>query len=136
MLFRFLANEYGLAGKEGIARAHVDEAIDALNDIFNAGMPAFLAKGDEQTKLKAEYLEKAEGMVKKLENRMTNLGGQFVAGNQLSWADLMLTNLIEHLTGFCGFKASKYPKLNNLNSRILDLPNIKHWISTRPVTPF
>ena len=68
----------------------------------------------------------------KLEKRLKDNGGQWFAGNSLTWADL-------HLFFFAGtgdYIESdvlwKYPALANLVYRIEALPNIANWMKTRP----
>ena len=68
----------------------------------------------------------------KLEKRLKDNGGQWFAGNSLTWADL-------HLYFFAGTGDYiepdvlwKYPALANLVYRIEALPNIANWMKARP----
>ena len=70
--------------------------------------------------------------------RLCLRGGQFFAGNCLSWADIMLVvlqdNLCSEVVGEAACLA-KYPRLCSLYERVCCLPNIKAWRGTRPVDP-
>ena len=54
---------------------------------------------------------------------------------QLTWADIIAANMFDLVGQWLGFDLAKeYPKLNDFKNKIYDLPNIKKWIDTRPVT--
>jgi len=67
----------------------------------------------------------------KLERRLVERGGQFMVGNNFTWADL-------HLFFFCSEEfmepkvVAEYPKIANLVGRVGALPNIASWMQTRP----
>ena len=78
--------------------------------------------------------ENADKVLTKLECRLDGRGGQFFAGNNLTWADLFLFNVMELLCGNLKMELNmdKFPKLANLNCRVGELPNIKQWVKNRP----
>merc|ERR1711971_1203854 len=45
---RFLAREVGLAGRNSLEAAQVDEVVDAVNDIFQAGLNAIFSNDPAQ----------------------------------------------------------------------------------------
>merc|ERR1712020_699422 len=47
---RFIAREVGLAGRCNMESAQIDEIIDAINDMVNAGARAFFSKDEAQMK--------------------------------------------------------------------------------------
>ena len=54
---------------------------------------------------------------------------------QLTWADIIAANMFDSMSQWLGMDlADKYPVLNDFKNKIYDLPNIKKWIETRPVT--
>ena len=73
-----------------------------------------------------------------LETRLTQRGGQFFAGNTVTWADLMLVvmtdNLKSPVLGASG-ALDKFHRLSGLYERVSSLPNIKAWKGSRPVDP-
>merc|ERR1719232_1961473 len=98
---RFIAREVGLAGKNSMEQAQVDEIVDIIQDVT---LPTNL------------------GM---LEKKLISRGGQFMVGNALSWADL---HVFWYLGDLDNSAISKFPKLVNLCARVGSLPNIKAWV--------
>ena len=49
MLFRYLANQFGLAGKTNMERAQADEIVDAVNDMIEKRVEA-MRETDERKK--------------------------------------------------------------------------------------
>ena len=127
---RFIAREVGLAGKCNMESAQIDEIIDAINDMVNAGARAFFSKDEAQ--MKKHATETIPAGLCNIEKRLECRGGQFLVGNAFSWADL-------HLFDFC-FNLpdksclDKYPKIKNLTERVACIPNIKCWVESRPKT--
>jgi len=129
---RFLAEEYGLAGTDNVSKAQANEAVDAIIDMGMSGIPGLFAQGDDRAKIVAEFAPKADKGLQQLEARLASRGGQFFAGNKLTWADLMLFNMIDILSPLGAIKMENYPKLNNLRMRVSELPNIKAYVARRP----
>merc|ERR1712130_696619 len=116
---RFIAREVGLAGNNNMESAQVDEIIDVIQDLINAGMK----KHAEVT------VPTALGQ---LETKLTSRGGQFFVGNNFSWADLHTFMYVSDLPDKSVLK--NFPKIGNLVERVGNIPNIKNWVETRPVT--
>jgi len=127
---RFIAREVGLAGRNNLECAQADEAVDALTDLMNAMGQAFFSKDEE--KMKKYQTETLPNGLACLEKRLCSRGGQFLAGNSLTWADVLLYS-------FCSTLPSqevmeKCPKMKDLSCRVGNLPNIKCWVEKRPKT--
>ena len=139
--FRFLANEYNLAGRTNLEKAQADEIVDTIVDILDQGGKAMYEKNENEKKAKGvAFIEKTAEVFGKLESRLDGRGGQFFAGNSLTWADLQLFFCIEFVNRtFLQGKsdcAAKFSLLKNLNLRVGNLPNIKNWMENRPKTPY
>ena len=71
--------------------------------------------------------------LKNLESRLDARGGQHLAGNCLTWADLALHDLLQ-LVAFVGGDAKVVlegcPLLAALNDRVAALPNVKKYDHT------
>lgn len=127
---RFIAKEIGVAGRTNLERAQVDEIIDVIQDLLNKGATLFIATDDEG--LKQHFAVTIPTAFGQLEKRLESRGGQFMAGNSFSFADL-------HLFGYAAELPDKsildaFPKIKNLTERVGKLPNIKAWVESRPVT--
>ena len=126
---RFLACEYGLSGRTNLEQAQANEVVDALCDIQNKGFECMVTPADQKAAVMEKLCDTVDKALTQLEYRLDGRGGQFFAGNSLTWADLQLHDVIGLLCGRLKLKLNmdKFPKLVNLNSRVGELPNIKKW---------
>ena len=127
---RFLAREYNLAGRTSMEMAQVDEIIDVIQDLINAGVKLFFAKDEAGQKNHAEVT--VPTALGQLEKKLESRGGQFFVGNNFTWADLHTFMYISDLPNKDVLK--NFPKIANLVERVGNIPNIKKWVETRPVT--
>ena len=127
---RFIAREVGLAGNTNMESAKVDEIIDVIQDLINAGVKLFFAKDEPGMKKHAEVTVTAA--LGQLEKKLASRGGQYFVGNNFSWADLHTFMYISDLPSKSVLDGS--PKLANLVDRVANIPIIMNWVLTRPVT--
>ena len=130
---RFLAREFGLAGRNSMEMAQVDEIIDVIQDLLNSWYSLYHAKdtAGQQAHMETTVTTAMGQLEKKLESR----GGQFMVGNAFSWADLHLffyVNDMQLMTNKAVDAA--FPKIKNLVERVGSIPNIKAWIASRPAS--
>ena len=133
---RFLAKQFGLAGRDNLEAGQVDEIIYALQDAINAGYSVLHEKVEEKKWELAKKLEQetVPTVLGQIEKRLVSRGGQFLVGNTLSWADIQTFFFCSELIDQKVLK--KTPRLANLARRVGDFPNIKAWVETRPKNPF
>merc|ERR1712226_433977 len=117
---RFLAREVGLAGRNSLEAAQVDEIVDAVNDIALAGAKAFFSKDEAEMKKYATEILPA-GLAN-IEKRLESRGGQFFVGNSLSWADIRLFDFCFQLPDPSALE--NFPRIKNLTGRVGKIPNI------------
>ena len=67
-----------------------------------------------------------------LEKKLVDRGGQFFAGNSLTFADLHVFYFLAEAEFMCPIVVKQYPKLSGLVDRIASNPNIRNYIETRP----
>eukprot|EP00092_Neocalanus_flemingeri_P001382 GFUD01001475.1.p1 GENE.GFUD01001475.1~~GFUD01001475.1.p1 ORF type:complete len:224 (-),score=69.63 GFUD01001475.1:109-780(-) len=126
---RFLAREFGIAGRTSMEMAQVDEVIDVIQDAIAANYKAWYAKTREE--LVTLTQKTFPTVLSQLEKRLEERGGQYLVGNNFTWADL-------HLFFFCTEDflepkvVAQYQKIANLVGRVGALPNIENWVQTRP----
>ena len=136
---KFLAEECGLAGMNILEGAQACEIALALNGILDAIYGVMFAKEAERPAILKKLLgETLPLKLGQLETRLTQRGGQFFAGNTVTWADLMLVMVSDNLKSpVLGAAAvlNKFPRLCNLIERINNLPNIKAFKAARPIDP-
>ena len=127
---RFIAGEVGLAGRNNLESAQADEVSDTISDLFNAMGKAMFSKDPED--MKKCMSETVPTTLALLEKRLCDRGGQYFAGNALTWADVYMYTLASGLPDQSCLE--KCPKLKNLTSRVANIPNIKCWVEKRPNT--
>ena len=136
---RYLARQHGLAGKTEIAAAEADMVIDSLEDLLRPAASMMREKDEEkQAEMKRNFSEEIfPAWLSTLEKLLTKRGGEYLAGGELSWADLAVFNVIDNMQGrLVDVKLEDYPGLQSLTGMVRSLPNIGKWLKERPVTPF
>merc|ERR1719225_1983923 len=98
---RFLAMECGLAGRDSLENAKIDEVVDAVSDLLSERNKFVFEKDadikeEKMTKFKTEI---APNILKNLEATLIRRGGQYFSGRVTSWADLHFFSIMEHVAG-------------------------------------
>merc|ERR1711936_68929 len=120
---RFLAAEFGLAGRDNLESAQADEIVDIISDLQNAMIKVFFAKDEAAIENVREKTWPA-GLAN-LEKVLGARGGQFFVGNNLTWADMAVFQFAMDWFGQFGKPLTSFPKIENLCSRVGEIPNIK-----------
>ena len=133
---RFIAQKVGLAGRDSLESAQVDEIVLALQDVFNAGYAVVFEKDAER---KAELASKHKNqtipqLLKNIEARLASRGGLYLVGNRVTWADMQTFYFCSELSD--QEVLSQVPRLKSLVDRVGNIPNIKTWMEIRPSNPF
>ena len=82
---RFLANEFGLAGKTNLERARADMIVDCVADIFAGATAIFKAPADKKAELQKKYMsETIPAGLALLEKLLKQNGSKFFVGNCVS----------------------------------------------------
>jgi len=132
---RYVAHTHGLAGATPLANAQMDEIVDA---VFEAGDKQYAAYLFEKDATRKAELQKAYAdtvvptVLGHIEKRLVERGGDWLVGDKVSWADILLYNYTAELPDKS--LVAPHPKVAALVARVADLPNIKKWVETRPVT--
>ncbi len=71
-------------------------------------------------------------LFKNLEKRLGERGGEYMAANKLSWADIILYHFAAELPDKEVIKG--YSKLDALFNKVANLPKIKSWVERRPAS--
>ncbi|XP_050413346.1 probable glutathione S-transferase 5 isoform X2 [Patella vulgata] len=136
---RYLANEFGLAGKSNLEKLKIDVIVDLLIAVReSAGTVHFeqdeAKKAELMKKFKEEQLPKCFGYIEKT---LSENSSGFLVGNQLTWADLALIDLDAMLGNFGNpINLDKFPKVAAHRKQVEALPRISKYLKNRPVTPY
>lgn len=141
---RYLANEFGLSGKDNWDKAFCEICVDKLQEIGRDCAPfhPFNARGKDEEQLAKDKKECFEGIFAKkiaiLEGllKANNEGKGFLVGETVTWADLLFVDSAEMLMKIYPSCLDGTPLLKELYSRVLDLPKIKAFIDARPPSDF
>ena len=82
---------------------------------------------------------KKENVPKFLENLeavIVKRGWQYLAGDEVSWADLRFVDLVDFISTLNTDCLNSHPNLQSLYDKIIMIPNIANWRKTRPETEF
>lgn len=130
---RYLAKQFGLAGKNDWEALEIDVIVDTIHDLrakiaayhYEANAEAKAAKLEVANELVPFYVERLDAQVKKN-------GGYFVGG-ALTWADLSFVALLDYLNFMMKSDIiEKAENLKQLRDKVLALPKIKSWVEKRP----
>ena len=133
---RFLAKEFGLAGRTNLECAQADEIVYAVQDALAYGWDAMFDEDEGRKKTMVEKYRKeiVPNILQKVEARLVKRGGQFLVGNMLTWADIQTFFFCSELGLTWDQGVDDYPGVSGLVRRVGDLPNIQEWVQRRPAT--
>uniref|UniRef100_A0A914V2Z8 glutathione transferase n=1 Tax=Plectus sambesii TaxID=2011161 RepID=A0A914V2Z8_9BILA len=137
---RFLAKQFGVAGKYDWEAAQADMHIYDLEDLWQKMHPVIIAlvrgegdKDEELAKVKPTVLEP---FLVKYEQYLKDNGGQYFVGNELTWADIAIADVLDRLTWIDAHILDGHTSLKEYLHRIHNLPNIKKHNEARPKMVF
>uniref|UniRef100_A0A0M3HSZ2 glutathione transferase n=1 Tax=Ascaris lumbricoides TaxID=6252 RepID=A0A0M3HSZ2_ASCLU len=138
---RYLAHQFGLAGKTPMEEALIDSIADGHKDFFNECSPYFLIlgghkKGDKDAIYKETVVPARNKYLVALEKFLAKSGSGFLVGKSLTWVDLIVTEYIATWDSINPTFLHGHPKVKKYVQSIRALPNIKKWIEERPNTIF
>ncbi|XP_072745803.1 uncharacterized protein [Anoplolepis gracilipes] len=130
---RYLAKQYGLAGKDDWESLEIDSIVDTIHDL-RIKIAAYHYESNEMAK--EEKFKHAKETVpyylERLNAQVQKNGGYFVGG-ALTWADLTFVALLDYLNYMSQENIiEKYENLKQLKQKVEKIPAIKSWIEKRP----
>jgi len=123
-------------GTNKFEEAQVDAIVDVLEDTLNAGYAAETIKDEtlKELELKRYHTETVPAMLQYLEKRITENGGPFLVGNELTWADI---HLFYFATQGHMLKLVKVQALSKLVQKVGKIQEFEYYDSHyRPETKF
>ncbi|GJQ68763.1 putative glutathione S-transferase, C-terminal domain [Trypoxylus dichotomus] len=131
---RHVAKKVGLTGATDWENLEIDSIVDTINDLKKTIIGIFEEKDDKKKqKLKETHVtETIPFYLGKLETIAERNGGFLVAG-KLTWADFFFTTTSDIFQVLLGEDVVRnYPYLVEVKENVLNLPEIKSWIDSRP----
>ncbi|CAL8128177.1 unnamed protein product [Orchesella dallaii] len=139
-ILRYLGRKYNLAGKTEVEGAKCDEYSDVVKDVLKE--MELMWEKDEKTKaeLKKNWLEKTiPRYFSVIESDLKKNGGKYLVGNGVTWIDFLLSHMAQLFTQYSEVDVLAhyhYPTMKEYQQQIFEIPEIKAWISKRPVTQY
>lgn len=135
---RYVAKKVGLTGATDWENLEIDSIVDTINDLKIKIIGIYEEKDDKKKqKLKETHLtETIPFYLGKLDVIAEKNGGFLVAG-KLTWADFFFTTISDIFQVLLKEDLVKnYPHLVEVRENVLDLPEIRSWIDSRPQSDF
>jgi len=137
---RYLAREFGLAGKNNWDMAKADMIVEGIFDMWGQLKVVYMPKIQGDNKLAEENWTKfVDEHLKSFLDRYaqflsSNKTGFFV-GDAITWADIAVAEFVTVLEDCFNPKAiAGHPQLKQFSEKIFSLPQLKSYVAGRPKT--
>ncbi|XP_036622978.1 glutathione S-transferase-like [Trichosurus vulpecula] len=128
-ILKYIAAKYNLYGKDPKERAFIDMYVEGMRDLNDMIMFFMFSLREEKQKNLNYILERAtERFFPVYEKALKDHGKNYLVGNQLSWADVQLIEVILMVEELKSGILSAFPKLQEFKARISKLPNIQKFL--------
>lgn len=140
-IYRLVAKEVGIAGKNNIEMAQCDAVVDFCSEMAEASVPCapWVPDGEDKAKSLEAFKTKLDKFIPNIEKILEENGGEWMVGEGFTWADLYVAYVLDqYVGGFVGLTdwKEKTPKLVAHQSKIWNIPKIKEYLASRPQTDF
>ncbi|XP_073985642.1 glutathione S-transferase-like [Rhodnius prolixus] len=135
---RYLAQRYGLAGKDPHEALQCDALVDTLADLKQV-LWQYRTEDDpiKKEERKANLMKEVIPYYLKRFERIVKENNGFAVGESVTWADFAFAVSLENFELIFGNGSLEpYPNLRALKNMVFSLPNIKAWLERRPKTEF
>lgn len=138
---RYIARKCGLMGSNDEEAAVIECTVDHVNEIKGAfrkirDMP----DGDAKTEaLKAFYHTDLSSWLDKLQKSLIHSKAEGCSvGNKLTYSDIAIWHLCNEFFKYADIESTirAHPKVESISRKVASNPQLKKWLSERPVTVF
>uniref|UniRef100_A0A7N4V0N9 glutathione transferase n=1 Tax=Sarcophilus harrisii TaxID=9305 RepID=A0A7N4V0N9_SARHA len=127
-ILRYIAAKYNLYGKDLKEQVLIDMYVEGMRDLYDIIMFLPLSFPEEKENLRY-ILEKAtDRFLPVYEKVLKDHGKNYLVGNQLSWADIHLFELILMIEECKSDVLLTFPKLQEFKVRVSKLPRIQKFL--------
>ncbi|XP_072498558.1 glutathione S-transferase-like [Notamacropus eugenii] len=128
-ILKYIAAKYDLYGKDLKERALIDMYVEGMRDLNDMIMYFPFSLPEEKQKNFNYIIERAtERFFPVYEKALKDHGKNYLIGNQLSWADVQLLEVILMAEELKSGILSAFPKLQEFKARVSKLPNIQKFL--------
>ncbi|KAA0717596.1 Glutathione S-transferase [Triplophysa tibetana] len=126
-ILNYIAGKYNLYGKDLKERAMIDMYVEGLGDLMDLiTVLAFLPPDNKQKQLAKIESKAKDRSLQLFEKALAH--GQFLVGNQLSRADVLLLEITLMLQELVPEILSTFPKLQEFQGRMKAIPTISKFL--------
>ncbi|CAO4366015.1 unnamed protein product [Caenorhabditis nigoni] len=138
---RYLAKEFGLAGKTDVEEAEVDAIADQFKDYLNDVIPYMSAlsgfKPGDVNQLRTDvFVPNFKKHFAFFEGILASNPSGFFVGNSLTWVDLLISQHVQDVLEKDLAVVEEFKKVQAHRKMIQGLDRIKQHIARRPEYPF
>jgi glutathione S-transferase len=138
---RYLANKFGLFGKNDLERAQIDMINEQVRDLHLLFVdiystlyykkPGYVLKAVELDKALTEFVPASLKLIERLyeKNQAATGGSGFLVGSEISYADVKLVNIYDWLLDRKDEILEKVPLLKQHYNHVRSLPKLKEHYS-------
>ncbi len=137
-IFRFLARQFKLDGKDEAEKAQVDMMVEQYIDLQNAFIKHHFeqdeqAKKDLAAKLFSEIVPQNLAYFEKILAANKSNSGWYV-GESISLVDVVAFNIWEWVRDHISEIVAKFPLVKANDDKVKSLPQISEWLAKRPAS--
>uniref|UniRef100_A0A4X2KSH7 glutathione transferase n=1 Tax=Vombatus ursinus TaxID=29139 RepID=A0A4X2KSH7_VOMUR len=128
-ILKYIAAKYNLYGKDLKERTIIDMYVEGMRDLNDMIMLFPFSLPEEKQKILNYILERAtQRFFPVYEKALKDHGKNYLVGNQLSWADVQLLEVILMVEELKSGVLSVFPKVQEFKARVSKLPNIQKFL--------
>nr|CDJ80775.1 Glutathione S-transferase domain containing protein [Haemonchus contortus] len=137
---RYVARQFGHAGKTPFDEALVDSIADQYKDFDTEVWPFFAVllgfeKGDLEVQLEKTFAPARDKLFTFLTKFLERNGSGYLVGDSLTWADLLLAELDTYSEKIPALYEG-FPEMRAHAGKVRSDPILKKWIECRPSSQF
>jgi len=133
---RFLAKQFGLAGKDNLEQAKVDVVVDTSIDLAVKLLPILYEpdEGKKQIEMNSSSLTNCRNF--EVLSKLYSNEGPFFVENHLTWADLEVYDMLEYILRIDSNILQSYSWLQHNRQEVEKQPKIAAYLKNRPSPSF
>jgi len=134
----YLAQEFGLYGKNNMDAFTINQVLDLLEDMIQLAIKFFFEKDEaKKTELATAFTEKESvRFFGYFEKMLSESGTGFFVGSQMTLADIAVYTIHSGMLKKYMGTLDGAPQVAALVEKVGNDEKIKAWVSSRPETPF
>ncbi|XP_075058590.1 glutathione S-transferase 3-like isoform X1 [Mixophyes fleayi] len=126
-ILNYIAGKYNLNGKDLKEKAYIDMYAEGVCDLFTLVLSIFFLPEDAKEKQRCLIKDKAVNRYLPVYNKALE-NQDFLVGNQLSMADVLLLDVILSVQEFHDDILQDFPNLQAFKERISEIPTINKFL--------